>query len=122
MNECLSTQDMLRGYKTEDFPSRLVYPASTGLKYRGNLLRQRIDGWITDSEAAEGAPVMFPPDVDEGIVAQRQMIASMQKPGPGVFCCNDPATGRPLTFGQVFDRHAQAMLVIAEVEARCAKG
>lgn len=38
--------------------------------------------------------------------------------GPGIFCCNDPDTGKPLTYGEFFDLHAMTMMVIAEVYER----
>lgn len=60
---------------------------------------------------------------DEGVRMQRQMVASMKvvKAGdlgwltPGF---RDPNTGEALTLRQVYDRHATALCVLAELEAR----
>lgn len=54
----------------------------------------------------------------ESIAIQREMIASMHKHGPATFCCNDPSTGKPLTFADMFNMHARTLLVITEVEQR----
>lgn len=35
--------------------------------------------------------------------------------GPGVYCCDDPWTGKPLTYSEFFDLHTMTMMVIAEV-------
>jgi hypothetical protein len=64
--------------------------------------------------------------LDEDIKFQRQLIRDMNmmlpenanSKGPGSFCCNDPYTGKPLTYWEFFDLHAMTMMVISEVVAR----
>ena len=82
-------------------------------------------------------------DLDDSIALQRLMIRDMQTTGsvpenyhwkdpnvdnrdnigcairgPGIYCCDDPWTGEPLTYGEMFDLHAMTMQVIAEVYER----
>lgn len=79
-------------------------------------------------------------DLDESIAFQRMLIRDMNTSGhvresyywknpeidnrdnigcivsgPGIYCCDDPHTGEPLTYAEFFDLHAMTMMVIAEV-------
>lgn len=75
----------------------------------------------------------------ESIIFQRQLIRAMNTTlpenchrrssedhgpmrclirGPGVYCMADPTTGKALTYGEFFDRHAMTMQVIKEVVDR----
>jgi hypothetical protein len=79
-------------------------------------------------------------DLDDSIAFQRMLIRDMQTTGtirenyywknpdidnrdnigcivrgPGIYCMDDPWTGEPLTYADVFDLHAMTMMVIAEV-------
>jgi hypothetical protein len=47
------------------------------------------------------------------------MIRDMKRYGTSAFCMIDKYTGKPLSYGEVFDIHAMTMMVIAEVEERC---
>jgi hypothetical protein len=76
-------------------------------------------------------------DLDESIQFQRELIRNMKSnyyykdpnidntdsiacivSGPGIYCCDDPWTGKPLTYGEFFDLHAMTMMVISEVVSR----
>jgi len=56
---------------------------------------------------------------NESLQTQRFMIRDMKRFGKDTFCMVDKYTGKPLTYGEVFDIHAMTMQVIAEVEERC---
>lgn len=83
-------------------------------------------------------------DLDDSIQFQRELIRAMNTAlpenyyykdpnkdnsesigcivrGPGVYCCDDPDTGKPLTYAEFFDMHAMTMQVIAEVCERHSK-
>ncbi len=66
----------------------------------------------------DGGTIPYPPGTDESVIVQGWMIKDMSKKGRGKFCMNEPDSGRPMTFGQVFEMHALLLHVIAEVEAR----
>ena len=80
-------------------------------------------------------------DLDESIQFQRELIRAMSNNfpenyyyknpdidnrdnigcivrGPNIYCCDDPWTGKPLTYAEFFDLHAMTMMVISEVVAR----
>jgi len=54
----------------------------------------------------------------ESIQTQMLMIKDMKDKGQGTFCMVDKTDGTPLTYGDLFDRHARMMLVIKDVEER----
>lgn len=59
---------------------------------------------------------------DESVHIQQQMVCDMNMTGAGGGLgwnhpgFTDPTTGEPLTLGQVYDRHAICMAVLAEFD------
>lgn len=52
----------------------------------------------------------------ESLAVQRSMVADMFKLGWGHRGFTDPTTGHALTLGDVFDRHAIALIVVEELD------
>jgi len=100
---------------------------------------------VIREDVEDGGPIAFPLGTDESTMIQYDMVRRMNqtlrdhrthepinwhyKPGTtggircilrcaGSYCMDDPYTGKPLSYGEVYDMHAMTLLVIDEVEKR----
>lgn len=54
----------------------------------------------------------------ESISIQRHAVQCLKERGSEVFCVMEKSTGKPLSYGEFFDRHALLVIIVDEAEKR----
>jgi hypothetical protein len=52
------------------------------------------------------------------VIGDLKKIADVGKHGTETFCCYEPDTGEPLTYGKFYDRYSRMLLILDELERK----